>query len=118
MRIGAFDEFAQTGFDRRFGKQLAEDFDLLSQFGVGNRLHKTFRGGAHFAVEFFDLRGSDASDVQRVTFSGELADQSDGLSFRGVDAASSEQQVAHDSIAQVALQSWNSAEARDQPQSP
>src|SRR5262249_55852878 len=55
-------------------------------------------------------------DFQRVAFGHELADQAGVLRLRRVDAAARQQQIAHEGVAQVALQSRNAAETGDQPE--
>jgi hypothetical protein len=80
-------EFAQARFDGRFGIQVAEDFDFLLKFVIRNWFDECFGSGGSGAVEFADLTRRGASDVESFAFCGNLADESDLLSFRDVKAA-------------------------------
>jgi hypothetical protein len=115
LRIRALDKFAQARFNRGLGEQLAKELNLLPQFGVGNWLQKLFGDAACNAVEFLDLRGGEARDFERIAFGHELANQANLLCLGCVNAPPGQQQVAHNSVAQIALQTRDAAKAGDQP---
>src|ERR1700733_11746169 len=114
QRIGAFDEFAESGFDGGPRKEVAEEFDFALQIVVRDGLDKALGCGGGLRIEFIDLRGCGASDAQGVAFGGHLAYESDRLRFRSVDTAAREEQVTDDSISDVPLEARDSAEAWDQ----
>src|SRR5580658_4893458 len=114
QRVVAFDEFAEAGFDGWLREEVAEDIDFALQVVVRDGFDKALGCGGGLRIEFSDLRGRGPSDSQGVALGSHLADESDRLCFRGVDTAAREKQVTDDSIADVALQARDSAEARDQ----
>ena len=75
-----------------------------------------FAATGRVAVEFSELRGGGAGYAQRIAFGRDLADEADDLRLCGVDAAAGKEQIAHDRIAEVALEPRNSAEAGNQSQ--
>src|SRR5215472_9277766 len=113
MGPGIFDKFAQALHHRRTGKKFAEKFDLSTQFFRWKRLDEPLCGGCRVAVKLCRLRGGGPRDVQRFSFRGNLAHESNGEGFRRVNAASCEQKIAHDGVADVALEARNATEARD-----
>src|SRR5258706_65739 len=115
-RTGVLDKFLQAGHDRWPRKKFAENLDFSSQLLARNGLDKFFCGSAGAGVEFRHLGRSGPGKLQRFAFRCELCHQPDCLRAGGVYAATSEQQIAHKSVAQVALQARNPAEPGDQPE--
>src|SRR5258708_3483356 len=113
---GVFDEFLEGGHDRRARKELAEKIDLPAKLLVRNGLDEFFGGGASDGIELCDLRGDRASDAKSLAFRGKLRNQADRVSAAGVDAPSSQKQVARERVTCVALQTGDAAETGDQTQ--
>jgi hypothetical protein len=115
-RAGVFDEFLEGGHDRRAGEELAEQIYLPAKLFVRNWFDEFFGGGAGGGIEFGNLRGGSASDAKSFAFRGELRNQTDGVCARGVDTAAGEEQIADESIAQVAFEAGNAAPAGNETQ--
>src|SRR5258708_990968 len=113
---GVFDEFLEGGHDRRARKELAEKIELPAKLLVRNGLDEFFGGGASDGIELCDLRGDRASDAKSLAFRGKLRNQADRVSAAGVDAPSSQKQVARERVTCVALQTGDAAETGDQTQ--
>ena len=103
MRAGIFDELAQSLHDGRLREELTENINLVAQLFSGKRLDKTLRSAGRRAIEFCNLCGSGARQTQSLAFGGDLACQTDGERFRGIDAASGKKQIADHTVADVAL---------------
>jgi len=112
--VGGLDEFFQGGHDRGTCKEFAEEIDFAAEFFVRDGLDEFFRGGSRGAVELGGLSGRGARDAQGFTFGSELRDQADGLGACGVDAAASQQKIADEGVAEIALQARDAAEAGDE----
>src|SRR4029077_8729554 len=97
-------------------KQVAEDVDLALQFLIRNRLDESLRGCGRLMVEFRQLCGRGTSGTQGFALSDHLAHETDLLGLRRIEAAPGEQQIAHDCIADIALQTRDSTESGNQTQ--
>src|ERR1700730_19150975 len=116
MRAGIFDELAQSQHDGGLREEFAENIDLVAQLFCGKRLDKTLRSAGRRAIEFCNLCGGGARQTQSLAFGGDLACQTDGKRFCGIDAAPGKKQIADHAVADVALESRNAAEAGDESQ--
>src|SRR5579862_263423 len=71
-RASVFNEFFQSGHNSWAGEEFAEDFDFVTKLFVGNRLDESFGGRAGGCVEFGDLSGGAAGDLESFAFGDEL----------------------------------------------
>src|SRR6266403_6373854 len=109
--VFAFHELLQSSLHRGLRKQVAEDIDLLPQVLIGNRLDEFFGHACRVASNFAEWGGGTTRRSERLAFGHHLAHQPSLLSLRGIQAAAGEQQIAHDCVAQIALQPRDAAES-------
>ena len=83
---------------------------------MGNGLDEFLGGGTGYGVVLDDLRSSRARDAKRFAFTGKLRNEADGLGTRSVDGSSGKEQIADESIAKIAFQARDTAEAGDESQ--
>src|SRR6266852_329954 len=113
---GVLDKFFQGGRDDRTSKEFAEEVDLAPKLIVWNWLNEFFGGSTRDSVVLGDLRGGRAGDAEDFAFTGKLRYEAHGLRASRVDRSPGEKQIPYESIAKIALQARDAAEARDESQ--
>jgi hypothetical protein len=114
VRSRVFHKFAQAFHHGWARKKFAKNIDFVAQFTRGQWLDESLRCRGRDAIELCRLGGSEPSHAQRFAFRRHLAYKAYGKPFRGIDAATGEEKIAHHPVADVALQAWNAAETGDQ----
>ena len=103
MRVRALHKLPQPRFDRRPHEQLAKNVDLTPQLLPRNRLDESLRDCRRLPVELSQLHRR-ARATRSESPSPSLGSPTQCLRLRRVNAAASEQQIAHGRIAKIALQ--------------
>ena len=116
-RIVGLDETAEALHNLRAVEKFAEEFDLFTEFLVGDGLDEFFGGDAGFGVELGDLLGHGTGDLQRVAFAGKVRHESGLMRGLGFDCAAGEEQIADETVADVATEARNAAKAGDKTES-
>ena len=95
-------------------EEFAEEFDFFAEFLGRDGFDKFFGGDAGFGIELGDLPGHGAGDFERVAFASEMRDEARLLRGFGFDGAAGEEQIADETVADIAAKARNAAEAGDE----
>src|SRR6266850_5013175 len=106
-----FDEFLEGSHDCGASEQFAEKVDFAAKLIVRDRLDKFLSGRARHSVILGDLGGGRTGDAEGLAFSGKLRHQAHRLCASRVDRSPGKKQVPYESIAKIAFQARDTAEA-------
>src|ERR1700690_1777678 len=115
-RVIGLNEPTQALLYDRPVKQFAEKLDFFFQLAVGNRLDEFFRGCARGRIKLGHLLRHGTGYLQRVAFAREMRHQPSLMRAFRLHRSPGEEQIANESVAYIAPQTWNATKTGDQTQ--